>query len=72
MASHFVALNRGVDGSNAADFVTGTAATGNVFEFRVDDASNARPTDVLLALKSFIRFFENQQQWSSAGFIING
>jgi hypothetical protein len=72
MASHFVALNRAVDGSNASDFITGVAATANVIELRLDDGSGFRPTDTLLALKAFIRFFENQQQVVAAGFIING
>ena len=72
MASHFVALNRGQEGELYSDFTTGVAATANVFEFRVDDASGARPADIKKALKAFERFFENQQQWSAAGFVING
>lgn len=72
MTSHYVSLNRGVDGSNASDFVTGTSPSAGVFEFRVDDASNARPTDIQLALKAFIRFFNVPAQWTAGGFIING
>ena len=72
MASHFVALNRGVEGSDYNDFITGVAATGNVIEVRLDDASGFRPVDVMKAMEAFERFFKNQQQWSTAGFIING
>lgn len=72
MASHFVALNRGVEGSDYNDFITGTAATANVIELRLDDASTMRPADVEKAIKAFQRFFENPQQWATAGFVING
>jgi hypothetical protein len=46
MASHFVALNRGVEGSKYSDFITGTSATANVIELRIDDASTMRAKDV--------------------------
>jgi hypothetical protein len=70
MASHFVALNRGVEGEKYSDFITGAAATANVIELRIDDASTMRAKDVELAILAFRRFFQNPQQWSTAGFVI--
>ena len=72
MASHFVALNRGVEGEDYNDFITGVPATANVIEVRLDDASAMRPADVMKAMEAFERFFKNPQQWATAGFIING
>lgn len=72
MASHFVALNRGQEGELYSDFVTGTSASANVIEVRIDDAGGFRPADVEKAMKAFERFFENPQQWATAGFVING
>lgn len=73
MASHFVSLNRGQEGSNYSDFVTGAASSGNVgIELRLDDASAYTRKDILMALEAFERFFENQIQSTTAGFVING
>jgi len=73
MASHFVGLARGLEGSQYSDYTTGTATNaGSVFEFRLDDSFNPRPAEILKALKAFERFFENVQLWNPAGFIING
>jgi hypothetical protein len=72
MASHFVALNRGIEGELYSDFITGVAATGNVIELRLDDASNFNRVDVQKALDAFERFFQNPQQWATAGFVVNG
>jgi hypothetical protein len=70
MASHFVALDRGVEGSKYSDFITGTVATAHVIELRLDDASTMRPADIEKALLAFRRFFTNPQQWATAGFVI--
>jgi hypothetical protein len=73
MASHFVSLQRGEEGSDYNDFTTGTSSTaGDNFEFRLLDDVPVRPVEVLKALKAFERFFENRQQWVAGGFIING
>lgn len=73
MADHFVALNRGQEGTNYSDFVTGTSSAANVgIELRLGDSASYTPTDVLKALEAFERFFQNQQLWSAAGFVING
>jgi hypothetical protein len=70
MASHFVALDRGVQGTKNSDFTTGTVATSHTIELRLDDASTMRPADVEKALLAFRRFFQNPQQWAKAGFVI--
>jgi hypothetical protein len=72
MASHFVALNRGVEGELYSDFITGVAATANVVELRLDDASAFTRVDIQKALDAFERFFQNPQQWATAGFVVNG
>jgi hypothetical protein len=72
MASHFVSLNRGVDGSLYSDYTTGAVSSGQVVEIRLDDASGFTPRDMRIALDAFERFFTNPQQWAPAGFIING
>lgn len=72
MASHFVSLKRGVEGSAYSDFTTGTVATTDQFEFRVLDGVTPKKVEVLKALEAFERFFENQQQVTAAGFDIAG
>jgi hypothetical protein len=74
MADHFVALNRGVEGSKYSDFITGTAATTgvNTMELRIADGASLTKKDVHNALLAFERFFENPQQVSVAGFDVSG
>ena len=73
MASHFVSLNRGQEGSQFSDFVTGAASSANVgIELRLDDAAAYTKVDVIKALEAFERFFENAQQVSAAGFVVSG
>ena len=73
MADHYVALNQGIAGEKYSDFLTGTTTTAgtNQIELRVQDSVMSKK-DVLLALKAFIRFIENSQQVSTAGFLITG
>jgi hypothetical protein len=72
MASHFVSLNRGQEGSRFSDFVTGVATSGGDIEIRLDDGKSYNKVDVIKALKAFERFFENAQQVVAAGFVVNG
>jgi hypothetical protein len=73
MADHFVSLNRGQEGSQYSDFVTGTTTSGSVgIELRLGDSANFTKVDVIKALDSFKRFFENAQQVSAAGFVMSG
>lgn len=72
MASHFVSLKRGVEGSGYSDFTTGTSATTDQFEFRVLDGVTPTRIEVFKALEAFERFFENAQQVSAAGFDVGG
>jgi hypothetical protein len=69
MASHFVSINQGVEGTKYADFTTGAASVAtDTFEFRVLDGAGVTKKDVVLALEAFERFFENAQQVSVTGF----
>jgi hypothetical protein len=73
MASHFVSLNRGQDGFRYDQFVTGAASSANIgLELRLDDAAAYTRKDVVTQLQAFIRFFENPQQVSPAGFVVSG
>jgi hypothetical protein len=72
MASHFVSIKRGIEGSQYSDFTTGTAATTDQFEFRVLDGVTPKKVEVLKALEAFERFFENAQQVTTAGFDVAG
>lgn len=72
MASHFVSLKRGIEGSAYVDFTTGTAATTDQFEFRVLDGVTPTRVEAIKALEAFRRFFENPQQVSTAGFDVSG
>jgi hypothetical protein len=71
MASHFVSLSRGVEGEKYVDFVTGAASSGeaNGIEVRIDDAATLTRTDVEKIMLAMTRFFENPQQFVTAGFL---
>ena len=73
MASHYVSLNRGVEGTKYSDFTTGTSSTGtDQIELRVLDGASLTKVDVIKALEAFERFFENAQQVSTAAFDVSG
>jgi hypothetical protein len=74
MADHYVALNDGVEGFKYSDFITGAANTVGVnqVELRVQDGTNLTKKDVVNILKAFIRFMDNAQQVSAAGFQVKG
>jgi threonine dehydratase len=61
MASHFVSLARGVEGSKYNDFTTGTSATTDQFEFRVLDGVTPTKVEVLKALEAFERFLADHR-----------
>lgn len=72
MASHFVSLTRGLDGSKMSDFTTGTSsAATDLFELRILDGVTPTRVEVIKALKGFERFFKNAQQ-GGVGFDIKG
>lgn len=71
MASHFVSLKRGIEGTQYSDFTTGTSATTDQFEFRVLDGVTPTRVEVIKALEAFERFFSNPQQ-AGSGFDISG
>jgi hypothetical protein len=73
MASHFVSLKRGVEGSKYSDFTTGTSTTAtDLFEFRILDGVTPTKVEVLKAIEAFERFFENRQQVVTAAFDVKG
>lgn len=73
MASHFVSLKRGVEGTKSSDFTTGTSsAATDLFELRILDGVTPTKTEVDKALEAFERFFQNAQQVSTAGFDVAG
>lgn len=73
MADHFVAITRGLEGEKYSDFTTGTSSASTaLFEFRVLDGVTPTKIEVNKALKAFIRFFENAQQVTTAGFDVKG
>jgi hypothetical protein len=76
MADHFVSLNRGQEGSLYSDFTTGAASSGTTFvEVRVGDTAGLnvpQKVEIIKALDAFKRFFENAQEVSAAGFVVNG
>ena len=73
MADHFVALNDGVEGFKYSDFITGTASTAgtNQVELRVQDGTALTRKDIDNMLEAFQRFFQNAQQFSTAGFQVS-
>jgi hypothetical protein len=71
MASHFVGLNRGQEGALYSDFTTGTSTGSTDVELRVDDGKNLTKKDVHNIIEAFERFFENNQQVSTAGFVLS-
>lgn len=69
MASHYVSLNRGVEGSKYSDFTTGTSsASTDAVELRVLDGAGLTKLDVIKILEAFEHFFENAQQVKTAAF----
>jgi len=72
MASHYVSLGRGEEGTKYNDFTTGTSsAATDLFEFRVLDGVTPSRVEVIKALEAFERFFSNPQQ-AGSGFDITG
>lgn len=72
MASHYVAITRGLEGSQMVDFTTGTSSASTaLFEFRVLDGVTPTRVEVIKALEAFERFFSNPQQ-GGVGFDISG
>lgn len=72
MASHYLSINKGVDGNSPSDFTTGTSSSGQTFEFRYDDTLPVRAVEIHTALKRFDEYFQNAQQVLAANFPING
>ncbi len=72
MASHYVSLNRGVEGFNYSDFTTGTSSTGtDAVELRVLDGAGLTLLDMNRILEAFERFFQNSQQVKTAAFDVD-
>jgi hypothetical protein len=73
MASHYVSLTRGKEGSIYSDFTTGTSsAATDLVELRILDGVTPTRVEILKALEAFERFFSNPQQVGSAGFDVTG
>jgi hypothetical protein len=62
MANHYISINRGKDGSQATDFTTGASSTaGDDIELRIADGASLSRLDVVIALKAFERYLEENQ-----------
>jgi hypothetical protein len=73
MASHYVSLKRGVEGSLYSDFTTGTSsAATDLFELRILDGVTPTKVEVHKAIEAFERFFQNRQQVVAAAFDVKG
>jgi hypothetical protein len=72
MASHYVSLKRGVEGTKYSDFTTGTSATTDQFEFRVLDGVTPTRVECIKALEAFERYFSNPQLVGNASFDVTG
>jgi len=73
MASHYVSLTRGTEGTKAVDFTTGTSsASTDLFELRILDGVTPTKVEVHKALEAFKRFFEDSQQVVAAAFDVKG
>lgn len=73
MASHYVAITRGLEGSRMSDFTTGTSSASTaLFEFRVLDGVTPTRVEVIKALDAFERYFSNPQQVGADGFDVTG
>lgn len=74
MASHFVSLNRGLQGIvKSSDFNTGTSSTAtDLFEFRILDGVTPTKLEVQQAIEAIENFFHNAQLVSAAGFDVKG
>jgi hypothetical protein len=72
MASHFVSLTRGQEGSQFNDFVSGAASSAAVgLELRLDDTAGYRRIDIIKQLDAFKRFFETPALYSGSGFAVS-
>jgi len=68
MADHFVGYSRGVTGTKASDFTTGTSSTAALhMELRVTDGV-VRRIDVIQFVEALEHWLENPQQTTAAGF----
>lgn len=73
MASHYVAITRGLDGFKMNDFTVGTSSAATaLFELRVLDGVTPTRVEVIKALDAFERYFENAQQVGADGFDVTG
>jgi len=73
MASHFVSLNRGVEGSKFSDFTFGTSSTAtDSIELRVLDGNGLSKMDVIKALEAFEHLFGNPQLVKLGAFDVSG
>jgi hypothetical protein len=74
VADHYLAINDGVEGEKYSDFIVGVANTVGVnqIELRVQDGTQLSKKDIHMALKSFMRYFENSQQAAAGGFQVSG
>jgi hypothetical protein len=73
MASVFVGLAKGVDGSNAADFIVGAVSNAAAtLELRIDNLANYRVTEFDWGVEQIRRHVLNAQQRVADGINLNG
>lgn len=63
MAAHYFSINRGKSGTKFSDITKGTSSeAADELELRVEDAPGWTRKEVIMALKSLIRVFEERGQ----------
>jgi hypothetical protein len=73
MATILSAIARGKEGTKYSDFTTGTSsAADRAVRIRILDGVTPTKVEVFKALEAFERFFQNQQQVTTAGFDVKG
>lgn len=68
MAEYYIAINRGVNGTEASDFTVGTSsASSDDMEFRFSTSANLTREDLYLALCAIERYILDSLDFTQLG-----